>query len=622
MIAARTTVRPRIVIVEDEVIIASDIENRLRHLDYEVAGIASSGEEAVKVVKDTLPDLVLMDIMLKNGMDGIEAAQQIRDRFDISVIYLTAYSDDEMLQRAKVTEPFGYIVKPIEERGLHSAIEMALYKHQMDKQVRASEEWLKTTLRSISDAVIATDTKGCVRFMNPVAESLTGWDQEDGGGRPLREVLEIKDEDAGVDLSDLCGQRIQEQVFEDAVLTNRQGKDIPVDGRASGIRDGQGNTSGVVLVLRDITKRKQAEATLRNQQERYQHLVEGVPDAVYAFSKRQGGTFYSSGVKSMLGYTPDHLCEHPFLWHESIHPEDLARVDQAISDFGAGKDYDIEYRIKDAQGNWRWLRDRSFGPRPQSDDHLMQGIATDITEEHENREELLRHQQQLRSLASELTVVEERERKRLAAILHDDICQLLASSKMIVDLQLDKGLPEADNQALARVGHMLEQAAEQAHDLTFALSTPLPYELGLTEAISEWLTREIEDAHHISVTYTDQGISESISEDSAVMVFRSIRELAFNAVKHAQLQKLLVTVGMQADRIVVEVIDDGIGFDYERVRQKSRKGGGFGLFSIQERLAYVGGEFTVDSERGRGTRIVLSIPSQSQPASRTGKGDV
>ncbi len=126
----------QILIVEDETIVAMDIEDELVGLGYTVAAIASSGQEAIEKTAKTRPDLVLMDIRLKGKMDGIEAAEQIRTRFNIPVVYLTAYADDDTLERAKITEPFGYIIKPFQERDLHTTIEMALYKHRIERKLQ------------------------------------------------------------------------------------------------------------------------------------------------------------------------------------------------------------------------------------------------------------------------------------------------------------------------------------------------------------------------------------------------------------------------------------------------------------------------------------------------------
>ena len=132
----------QILVVEDESIVAKDIQNTLTNLGYSVPAIASSGKEAIQKVGKFQPDLVLMDIVLKGSMDGVETADEIRTKFDIPVVYLTAYADDATLQRAKITEPYGYLIKPFQERELHSTIEMALYKQAMEKVLKEKEQWL------------------------------------------------------------------------------------------------------------------------------------------------------------------------------------------------------------------------------------------------------------------------------------------------------------------------------------------------------------------------------------------------------------------------------------------------------------------------------------------------
>src|ERR1051325_5587518 len=172
-----------ILVVEDEAIVAMDIQERLGSLGYDAPGTAATGERAIELAGQLRPDLVLMDIRLNGDMDGIEAAEQIRRRLDIPVVYLTANADSPTLRRALESEPFGYLIKPFEERELHTTIQMALYKHHADRRLRESEQWLTAMLRGIADAVIATDEQTIIRFMNPVAEALTGWAQADAFGR-------------------------------------------------------------------------------------------------------------------------------------------------------------------------------------------------------------------------------------------------------------------------------------------------------------------------------------------------------------------------------------------------------------------------------------------------------
>jgi len=162
----------RILVVEDESIVALDIQTTLKSLGYEVLGIAASGEEAIQKAEESIPDLVLMDIMLKGVIDGTEAANQIRIRFNIPVVYLTSYSDESTLQRAKITESFGYILKPYGDRDLYAAIEMSLFKYKAEEELRRSKESFNSIVNSSVDGILVLDKDGTIMFMNPAAESL------------------------------------------------------------------------------------------------------------------------------------------------------------------------------------------------------------------------------------------------------------------------------------------------------------------------------------------------------------------------------------------------------------------------------------------------------------------
>lgn len=257
----------KILIVEDEGIEALDIQQGLIRLGYPAPEITFTGEEAVKKVAESTPDLVLMDIMLPGEIDGITAAEQIQARFDIPVVYLTAYTDGETLQRAKMTEPYGYIVKPFRERELNITIDMALYKHKMEKKLKENEKWFSTTLRSIGDAVIATDKNGRITFMNPVAEGLLGWKLEEISNVKLTEVFNIIDRETRKPAKNPVVKVLLEGITvglaNHTILIARDGKEIPIDDSAAPIKDDKGNIIGVILVFRDITEREKAEAVLR-----------------------------------------------------------------------------------------------------------------------------------------------------------------------------------------------------------------------------------------------------------------------------------------------------------------------------------------------------------------------
>ena len=256
---------PKILVVEDERIVAEDVRRSLLNMGYSVPAIVSSGEEALTIAKEETPDLVLMDIVLKGDMDGIEAAEHIYSHYNIPVVYLTAYADEKKLQRAKVTEPYGYMLKPFEDKELHTTIEMALYKHKMEKKVRKSEKWLHTIIRSIGEGVIVTDSKGFITFMNPVAEVVTGHKQDEAVGNPLENILYIIDEKTNIHYDNIFEKTVNGVVNlpKSAVLIARDGTERIIEDNSSPIYGDNNTILGAVFAFRDVTEKRKMEENFR-----------------------------------------------------------------------------------------------------------------------------------------------------------------------------------------------------------------------------------------------------------------------------------------------------------------------------------------------------------------------
>jgi len=259
--------KARILVVEDENIISLEIQERLKTMGHAICGAATTAEEAVVKATDMHPDLVLMDIMLRGNRDGIEAAGEIKDSVPVPIIYLTAYADDRTLERASSTEPHGYLIKPFEDRELHAAIEMALYKHKAESRIRESEQRYAATIRCIADGVIITDADGLVTLMNPVAERLTGWSQEEATGKHLAEVYALLREDCRKPIGNLALAAIEAgstvSLEHPSILVSRDGREIPVDDSVAPIMDGKERITGAVVGFRDATIQRQAEKALR-----------------------------------------------------------------------------------------------------------------------------------------------------------------------------------------------------------------------------------------------------------------------------------------------------------------------------------------------------------------------
>jgi len=246
-----------IMIVEDEVVVAMELQEALKAMGYRVSAIVSSGEEAISKVDSMPPDLILMDIKLHGELDGIETAGRIRERHDIPVIYLTAYADEHTLNRAKVTEPFGYLIKPTSERELRTTIEVSLYRHQQEKKIRDSATWLSATLNILGEAVIVTDQDGIIKHMNYSAETLTGWGQEMALGRHFTEVYVLREQKTGKILKNPVPTTLKAGVVQGAarnILVFKNRAEINIEHNVLPVHDSKGRFTGVVLAFQDISQ--------------------------------------------------------------------------------------------------------------------------------------------------------------------------------------------------------------------------------------------------------------------------------------------------------------------------------------------------------------------------------
>ncbi|XHX78234.1 MAG: ATP-binding protein [Stenomitos frigidus ULC029] len=253
----------QVLIVEDESVIAADVKDCLENLGYTVLAIAVSGEGAITTATALRPDIVLMDIRLKGEMDGIQAAEQIWSRLRIPVIYATGYSDRYTMERAKATGPFGYVLKPIEERELYVAIETALQRYRLDKELQEREQWLASILKAIGDGVIVVDANSRIKFLNGTAEALTGWRQEDAIGRKAAEIFQIIHEQTQALLPSPIDEALQTgklvSLQDHTLLRSKNSETIPIADSTAPFYDDDGKITGVVLVFRNITERRQAE---------------------------------------------------------------------------------------------------------------------------------------------------------------------------------------------------------------------------------------------------------------------------------------------------------------------------------------------------------------------------
>ncbi len=252
-----------VLVVEDERIVALDLQQTLGEMGYDAYAIAASSDEAVALVSQRCPDVILMDIRIKGPRDGIAVAELLRERFNIPIVYLTAHSDSATLARAKATGPYGYLVKPVKTGELRTTIEIALYRHATEQHLRARERWLATTLRSIGDAVVMVDLAGNINYVNPAAERLLQQSASQVLGRPAREVVRLFDP-AGSSLESPLDRALSAResgTLHDAELhVENHDKRVIADSFAP-VTDGE-DLLGAVMVFRDVTDERRMQRQL------------------------------------------------------------------------------------------------------------------------------------------------------------------------------------------------------------------------------------------------------------------------------------------------------------------------------------------------------------------------
>ncbi|NUN69155.1 MAG: PAS domain S-box protein [Bacteroidetes bacterium] len=351
--------KKNVLIVEDEKIVALDLRSILTDAGFTVVGETAAGKQAVALAAELRPDVIVMDISLKGPMNGIEAARTITAQYDIPIVFLTAHSDEQTLEEAHRTDADGYILKPFDERDVRTTVEMALFKYKARRQLREQQLWLTTTLRSIGDAVIATDKKGLITFMNIIAEQLTGWPQQEAVGRKLAEVFVVENEGTGKRLPNPVAKVLRERtplsLTNHTILIARDGRRTFIEDSAAPIVDDAGGITGVVLTFRDVTERRRSQDELHRSEKRFRALIEKSSEVVVIIDA-QGTVAYATGsITPMLGYTVEEYTGRSVF--EFFHPDEAEQNKERFADLLHRPERSIlvEIRWRHKDRSWRWI---------------------------------------------------------------------------------------------------------------------------------------------------------------------------------------------------------------------------------------------------------------------------
>jgi PAS domain S-box-containing protein len=372
-------------------------------------------------------------------------------------------------------------------------------------------------------------------------------------------------------------------------------------------------------VVIDITQRIQAEKALRMSQffidKASLGILMGQGDAKILFANEHGAR--------MLGYTQDELCSMNFFDIDpSLTPEFWLEHRKKLTDTGSNT-FESVHRRKDGTifpvevtVNYLQFQGQVFSCSFYHDITERKRAEEALQKSRDELEVRVRERtEQLTSLTAELSLAEERERRRIATELHDQVGQTLILSKIKLESLSHALLPESFSKLAGEIREYLDQSIEEIRSLTFQLSPPLLYEVGL-EAAVEWLGEEFEGKYGFRVEFQDDGKKKPLDEEASVALFQMVRELLLNIAKHAKAKKVRVSVGKVSDKIKISVADDGSGFELTGLRHKN-KGSGFGLFNICHRIEYMGGRFKIKSKIDQGTSVTLMLPVKTDGNSKS-----
>ena len=324
----------------------------------------------------------------------------------------------------------------------------------------------------------------------------------------------------------------------------------------------------------------------------------------------------------VLGWSRDELMGHPILHY--IHPDDQEVSSAAWDLLQEGTPVEgLENRFRCRDGSFRWL---SWGSFPYPDRQVVFSVVRDITQRKKAEHQLLDYQDRLRSLSNQLSLVEDRQRRELATAIHDGLAQQLFGIRaQMVLLKYPEKVPNLQ-EVVAQIIAILDDTMAEARSLSFELFPPVLYEVGLEAALA-WLCHNFSERTGIASASSREGNGVELPEDLRSMAYQCVRELLANVNKHAGADRVQIALNYVEDYLTILVEDNGAGFDvrsHERPAGTSPAVGGFGLFSIRERLRSVDGRMLVDSKPGQGTRVFLSFPhpgSHGDKGPRPGRGE-
>lgn len=650
----------RLLIVEDEVIIAKDLEQQLRRWGYEVVGLAISSEEALQLAVDLQPDLILMDVQLDGGgLDGIETAALIYQHFDIPVLYLTAHSDERTLERAKPTRPFGYLVKPVDFPTLRASIEMAVYTHSIRQQLAESELQHKAILRTALDGFMLIDQTTHLRDVNQAICNMLGYTRDEMLSlsiADLEDIETIAEIESHLEAIKQNGSNRFETRYR-----RKDGTTIELDvsivysveaqsffAFAHDITGRKNNQQRILQLNSDLKAQLDENVRLYQEERKQREFAETLVKASETLATSLDADVVLDLILDQIGRIIQNDVCNIMLMDDDENSRtvrscgyDTFNADVFIETFifplsgqsirneiiNTGKTLvvpDVSDDPRWARAGAAWLRSYIAAPiivqkkvigfinvgsslpdvyGEEQASHL-QTFAHQAAVAFQNArffQEAQKNATRLQSLSHQLINIQETERRYIARELHDEIGQALTAANMILQgAQSSTDIPLIHTRLKDSLA-ILNLALQQTRKISLDLHPSLLDDLGLVPALRWYADREATWSN-FKVQVQAKEI-ENLPEDLKLVCFRVTQEALTNISRHAQAKNVFIKLWQRAGCVHLVIQDDGQGFDVQEALNGAAKGQSLGLLGMRERVLLVGGEIEIDSSPNHGAEI-------------------
>jgi len=495
---------------------------------------------------------------------------------------------------------------PSRKQGIHAA--PAARKTHVDERLARSQKRFRYAFLTSPDSVAiigARDRK--YKDVNQMFSLFLGYTKEDIIGKSFLKVTALQDS--------IKQRSLLASVDKGGPIINQETRFVDSGGTVktgllSAMKMDLDQEEHFVLAIRNIDALRQVEEALEKSEARYRELFNNMSSGVAVFEAVQDGQDFVFIDFNRAAERIEHITKEKVLGRSFTEVVPSARKYGLLDTFRrvwkTGKpEYHPVAIYKD--GRLKLWKENYIYRLPAGE---IVDVYDDITERKEAESRLLEYQEKLQSLASELSLVEERERRAIATDLHDQIGQTLSVIKMrCFDLRDELTSPVLIRK-IDEIRELVKQTIKDTRSLTFELSPPVLYELGLVAAI-DWLAEQFQGKHGLKCTVESDKKPKPLSQDIEIVLFRSVRELLVNIIKHARANRVKITIRASKANLRIRVADDGIGFNQEDKASKAYTNNQFGLFNITERIRHLGGRLEVDSQRGKGTMVTLVAPLKS-----------